>query len=317
MFRSYEEMLVKTTSDCLRKASTTNDTDISRREFLIAGKIAGIGLTVSMVSSRKTNAADEIVLSFGLIADLHYAEKEPWRTRIYRDSAQKLRTCIQTFRKLNMQFIVELGDIIDKADRSAEIKYLATINSIFKGFRGKRYYVLGNHDLSTFSKSDFIGFSGARKKYYSVDYGEYHIVILDANYNSDGSDYNAGNFDWTETYIHSPQQLWLKSDLEQARMKKIIVFVHQNLHDENAPHGVKNAPEIRRILEDKGNVIVVFQGHDHKGGYSKINGIHYVTLRAAVEGHAPDNYAFAVVRVYRSGRIDVDGYGQQKSFEFT
>jgi len=301
----------------LRKSSTTNNAAISRREFLTAGKIAGIGLTASMVSSRKTSAGDEIVLSFGLVADLHYADKEPWRTRIYRDSAQKLRTCIETFRKLNLQFIVELGDIIDKADWKTERKYLETINYIFKGFRGKRYYVLGNHDLSTFSKSDFIGFSGAKKNYYSVDYGEYHFVILDANYNSDGSDYDAGDFDWTETYIHSPQQLWLKSDLEQARMKKIIVFVHQNLHDENDPHGVKNAPEIRRILEDMGNVVVVFQGHDHKGGYSEINGIHYVTLRAAVEGRAPENYAYAVVEVSRNGRIYVNGYGQQKSFEFT
>jgi len=317
MFRSYEEIPVKTTRGCLRKASTTNNTDISRREFLTAGKIAGIGLTASMISSRETYAEDEIVLSFGLVADLHYADKEPWRTRIYRDSAQKLRTCIETFRKLNLQFIVELGDIIDKADWKTERKYLETINYIFKGFKGKRYYVLGNHDLSTFSKSDFIGFSGAKKKYYSVDYGEYHIVILDANYNNDGSDYDAGNFDWTETYIHSPQQLWLKSDLEQARTKKIIVFVHQNLHDENDPHGVKNAPEIRRILEDNGNVIAVFQGHDHRGGYSEINGIHYVTLRAAVEGRAPENNAFAVVRVYRSGRMHVEGYGQQKSFEFT
>jgi hypothetical protein len=43
---------------------------------------------------------------------------------------------------------------------------------------------------------------------------------------------------------------------------------------------VNNADTIRTILETNGNVTHVFQGHKHEGGYTRINGIHYITFQA-------------------------------------
>jgi hypothetical protein len=37
-------------------------------------------------------------------------------------------------------------------------------------------------------------------------------------------------------------------------------------------HNIKNAAEIREILENDGQVLAVFSGHDHQGGYINIKG---------------------------------------------
>ena len=55
---------------------------------------------------------------------------------------------------------------------------------------------------------------------------------------------------------------------------KSIVFVHQCL-DVIPPFGVKNGPEVRKILEDSGKVLAVLQGHYHWGNYQEIGGLHY------------------------------------------
>ncbi|MBN1294456.1 MAG: metallophosphoesterase [Candidatus Latescibacteria bacterium] len=292
---------------------------LSRRDFLNRTMIitgAGLVMIPSCNGEKMAEPPENYNFAFGVITDLHYADKETVGNRYYRESEQKLKEAIATYNSLKPAFLVELGDFIDKAEKITELEYLKTINGIYKSFDSEEHYVLGNHDVATFSKEEFIANSGARKNYYSFDHGDsYHFVILDGNYNKDGSDYNAGNFDWTETYIHKPQQEWLARDLKQAQGKFTIVFVHQNLHDEDNPHGVKNAPEVRQILEAYGNVQLVLQGHDHSGAFARINGIPYVTLKAAVEGSTLANNAFAMVYIGKNGDIFIRGFGKQDNVD--
>jgi predicted phosphodiesterase len=261
-------------------------------------------------------SSDPTALSFGVITDLHYADKDMNINRFYRESTVKLRTAVATFNNLKPSFVIELGDLIDQADKEAETGYIKTIDGIYHTFKGKRYYILGNHDVATFSKGEFLKLIGEYRSFYSFTRGEYHFIVLDANFHRDGSPYNAGDFDWKETYIPPYEMEWLKKDLNQAGKAPCIVFIHQNLHDETNPHGVKNAPEVRKIIETAGTVRAVFQGHDHAGGFAKINGIPYLTFRAAVDGTGPKNNAFAMVSIMKDGTIQVKGYGKQESVEF-
>lgn len=270
--------------------------------------VTGVGLTMSTSISE----AESDTISFGIIADLHYADKETWHNRHYRDSYEKLTRCIETFNELKPSFIIELGDFIDANEKDIEIGYLKKIDGVYRKFNSDRYYILGNHDLAVLSKEEFLSITGSGMKYYSFEYGSYHFVVLDGNYNKDGSDYNAGNFDWTETYIHAPQQEWLKKDLKKAHDKTVFVFVHQTLHDETDVYGVKNALEVRSILEEAGNVRAVFQGHNHQGDYKLISGIHYVTLQGAVEGSGIENNRYALVDIDNEF-ININGYGKQES----
>jgi len=291
---------------------------LSRRGFIIkTGAVAaGMATCTTCNGVDILEPPDSFEMAFGVITDLHYAEKDTAINRYYRESAGKLHACIETFNSLKPSFIIELGDFVDKAEKVTELAYLETINTVYKEFTGERHYVLGNHDVATFSKEEFIRHSGARGNYYSFDIGaDQHCIVLDANYNKDGSDYNAGNFDWTETYIHETQREWLKRDLDLSHTNNTTVFIHQNLHDEHDPHGVKNAPEVRRILEKAENVRLVMQGHNHQGGYAEISGIHYITLRAAVEGSSLENNAYAMVYLLKGGNIQINGYMMQKSLK--
>ena len=295
--------------------NTANST-CTRRDLIKAGGALATGLAAHSLSGQTvTPSGESCALAFGVITDLHYADKDMAIERYYRESADKLRQSVETFNTLKPSFIIELGDFIDKAEKTDEIDYLMAIDSIYAAFNGPRHYVIGNHDVATFSKGEFVRLSGAVDTQYSFDSGPFHFVILDGNFNADGSDYDSGNFTWTETYIPQSRIEWLRGDLERAGNRTSFVFIHQNLHDETNPHGVKNAPEVRSVLERDGNVRAVFQGHDHAGARARIKGISYVTFESVVNGSGLDNNGGAMVYILKDGGIRVDGFGKQDSFE--
>ncbi len=277
------------------------------------GAAAGLGLTGFLGASRSlTSASGEF--SFGIVTDVHYAEKNMRNQRYYRESIAKLEQCIATFNEHELPFAVMLGDFVDKApDKAVELEYLKTIRKVFSQYAGDKHFVLGNHDLLRLSKTEYLATCGSvsQQSYYSFDAGGYHFVILDAGYRQDGMAYDAGNFKWTDTCIPLWQQEWLAQDLENANGMKTIVFVHQNLHDESSVYGVKNAGAVRHILEKSGNILAVMQGHDHRGLYTKINGIHYFTLKALVEGSTLANNAYAIATIVVNDRIGIRGFGRE------
>lgn len=286
---------------------------MSRREFMQSSAgfigLAAIGAT----GCGKTLTKDNITI--GMFADSHYADREKVGTRYYRESLAKVEQGIKEFNSVKPDFVIELGDYVDKGESlAAEMDYLERIESEYTKFEGERHYVLGNHDLATFSKEQFINGCGARENYYSFDKGHFHFVVLDACYNEDESDYNAGNFDWKESYIPAAEQEWLEANL-RATKRKTIVFVHQRLDDDNGSHGVGNASAVRGILEQSEKVLAVFQGHDHGGAYNSINGIHYCTLQALVTQSGLENNSYSVVQIWLDGSVEIKGFGKQKSQE--
>jgi alkaline phosphatase len=285
--------------------------NISRRKFLKLGAAAGLGF----FGTRQTPAVNETEeISFGLVTDVHYADKDMRINRYYREALPKLHECVKTFSQNRLAFAVMLGDFIDKApDRATELEYLRAIRQALAQYTGEKHFVLGNHDLARLSKAEYLANCGAisQQSYYSFNAGGYHFVILDAGFTKAGAAYDAGNFQWKDSCIPAAQQEWLARDLANAKAAKTIVFVHQNLHDESSVYGVKNAAAVRKTLEKAGNVLAVMQGHDHEGGYAKINGIHYFTLKALVDGATLKNNAYAVVTIAKNGRLSLRGFGRE------
>lgn len=250
-------------------------------------------------------------LTMGLFADSHYADRDPVGSRHYRDSAAKLAEFVRTMNTVKPAFVIVLGDLVDKGETlEVELDYLKHIEGVYRQFQGPRHHVLGNHDVATFTKEQFVAGTDMPAPHYSFDCGPFHCLVLDANYNPDFSPYQAGNFDWTQTYLPPDEQKWLEADLKGTK-KQTLVFIHQPLDDEKGPHGVKNATEVRALLEASGKVLAVFQGHNHGGAYRRISGIHYFTLRALVERPGLENNAYALAHVSTEGVIEVRGFGKQ------
>ncbi len=290
---------------------------INRRAFLKQGSLflsaysLGITECLSEELSDKNSASPE--LTIGLITDVHYADKPPAGNRYYRDSIDKIRKAVEEFNRIPVTFTAELGDFIDAAESvKEELGYLETIDKEYNNFEGEHHYVLGNHCVWSLTKSQFLQTVNQPRSYYSFDHGNFHFVVLDACFRSDGIPYGNKNFEWTDTEIPEEEQTWLKNDLDSTS-KKTIAFVHQRL-DVEGHYGIKSAQAVRKILEQSGKVIAVFQGHYHKNDYKEINGIHYCTFAAKVEGEGTENNAFAVVNIFPDGAIKVEGFYNQTTY---
>lgn len=296
---------------------------ISRRAFLRSVTVvaAGAGLTPLSCAPAWMFCTSRRPVRFGIVTDCHYADADTVGTRFYRESLDKLAECAARMNAERVDFLVELGDLKDQDKQPVErrtLRYLHDVEAVVQTFRGPTYHVLGNHDMDSLSKQQFLthventGVESGRS-YYSFDVKDLHCIVLDANYKADGSDYDHGHFDWTHANIPAHESDWLRQDLAASR-GPVVVFIHQLLDGTGSVY-VKNAIQVRQVLQASGKVLAVFQGHHHEGSYSQIAGIHYYTIKAVVEGHGQDNNSYAIAEVRADWTIAVTGYRKATSME--
>lgn len=292
--------------------------DSTRRAFVSQSSLflLGAGTSLSATAELLAGHEEKPNVRIGLITDLHYADKAAFGSRHYRETLGKLSEAAERFAKDKPDFVVELGDLIDAADSVATEKaYLKRVNKDFSRIPGKKHYVLGNHCVYTLTKPEFLEGVGQKKSYYSFDVGNFHFVVLDSCFRSDGVPYARKNFEWTDPNIPADELEWLKSDLKSTS-KKTIVFAHQRLDVANH-YGVKNAPQVRKVLEESDKVLAVFQGHSHKNDHKLIEDIHYCTLVAMVEGSGAANNGYSTMDIFGDGLIRITGHRKQNGYEWS
>ena len=289
---------------------------MNRRLFL--KKTCGGALLLAASPSFISCDRQQRPVRFGIVTDLHYSRREPYGTRYFPQTMEKLKEAIGVFNESNLDFVIELGDLKDQNNvpqRERTLTYLDEIEKEFQTFQGPVYHVLGNHDMDSISKEDFLQHTSNhgdadKKIYYSFICNDIKFIVLDANHNLDGTPYDRGNFDWTKAFIPKDQVLWLQEELKE-KDKPVVIFIHQLLDrfsDIGKALCVSNADEIVPLLEANGNILAVFQGHHHAGHYSFRNNIHYWTMKGMIEGKLPDNNSFAVVEIDPQNNIHIDGF---------
>jgi alkaline phosphatase len=291
---------------------------INRRQFL---KYSGAGMLALSVNGLRAFARQPL-LTFGIVTDSHYADREVLGMRHYRDSIAKMEEAMNEMNSKKVDFVVHLGDFKDQAehpDERSTLAFLERIEQAFASFRGPRYHVLGNHDTDSISKQQFLQHvenTGIAKdqSFYSLDQKGVHFVVLDGDFTKEGVAYEKGNFDWTDSFIPEEQLTWLTNDLRATRLP-VIVFVHQLLDNVDDPkYCVHNAEAVRSVLDESGKVRAVFQGHRHKDRYNKLKDVHYCTLPAMVDYSGLENNSFSIVEVYDNG-LNMVGYKRAPSRE--
>ena len=287
---------------------------LSRRAILHEGALF-LASAACLDASSLWAGGDADRLRVGLVTDLHYADKPSAGSRHYRESLGKLAEAAKQFETSKVDLVVELGDLIDAADSvETEQRYLKTIYREFSSTAKDRHCVLGNHCVDTLTKDEFLGGVEQSKSYYSFDRGAFHFVVLDACFRGDGEPYGRKNSVWTDTKIPPAELEWLQGDLKSTD-RKTVIFAHQRLDVADA-HGVKNSPDVRKVLEDSGKVLAVFQGHSHRNDLKEIGGIHYCTLVAMVEGSGAENSGYSVMELDPNGTIRLTGFRKQKGYDW-
>ncbi|MBT3295746.1 MAG: hypothetical protein HN919_08000 [Verrucomicrobia bacterium] len=264
---------------------------------------------------------DHPILTIGLVADLHYAPITVG-TRYCSESLTKLQAAVEDFQTRDLDLVVCLGDVIDQSETvEGELGCIREVRECLDGLPAAKHFVLGNHDVSELTKGQFLAACGQKASYYSFDCRGVHIVILDSNFNPDGTSFAPGNLEWNDAWIGDKQISWLKDDLAASEAMPALVFCHANLdhrvckNGELNGHIVKDAVKVRQVLEASGNVKAVIQGHDHGGQQSTINGIPYIILRAMVEGSGLEQNASAILSLGADGGVNLEGFGHQPSLD--
>ncbi|WP_343464719.1 metallophosphoesterase [Pantoea sp.] len=271
---------------------------------------------------------DSTTLRFGLMTDPQYADVDAdvAQQLYYRHALQKLPQAIAAFNQQPLDFVVTLGDIVDR--HAADY---ASVLPLYARLIHPHAIVLGNHDALALGTL-LADRAALPKCYYAFRLPGWRFVVYDGN---DVSLYcNALNGDdryQAETLLHAlrlqeqpqaepwngavgQQQLaWIEQQFQQAQRcgERVVVFGHYPL----APltrHNLMNSNVLVDLVTSY-NIPCCFAGHDHKGNRAMIGRTGFSTLKGMLNG--PDTVPFAVVEI--SGeRVTMQGFGGEASISF-
>jgi hypothetical protein len=269
----------------------------------------------------------EPILKIGLVADPQYADKPVAGTRHYRESLWKLEEAIDSFNYYKVDFVQNLGDIIDSDWESFD-----SILPIYEKLHPhiENHQLLGNHEYAIDSSrlKDLLQKLSMPDYYYAYSEKGWRFIVLDATdysyYSNMLHQRNASQVDfyfentrersnhytWNGA-IGKEQQMWIRQQLDSADLmgQKVILFSHLPLCPQDDPHNLWNDDEIIDLIENRPNVLAFINGHNHSGGYAYKNGIHFITINGMVE-HMTSTYA--ILEIYEDNLL-LRGFGNQET----
>jgi manganese-dependent ADP-ribose/CDP-alcohol diphosphatase len=264
------------------------------------------------------------LFTFGILADIQYCDSDPAGTRFYRSSPEKLREAIDTFREEQIDFLINLGDLIDKDFRSYK-----PVLDIIDSSGIKTFHVAGNHDYSVEARfKKRLPVIQSADGYYSFIHENFRLVFLNGNEISTYISNNKASIKQAEENLtvmrkngeinavewnggfSTKQIVWLKNQLDEAADKneKVLLLCHFPLVPDNV-HNLLNYKEVLQILQNYRNIVAWFNGHNHAGDYGTFNKIHFVTFKGMVETDTSNS--FAIIDVYNN-KLLIRGYGREK-----
>ena len=117
-------------------------------------------------------------INIGFVTDVQYADIENYKLCYYRKSLDKLSEAVDYFNMNNLEFVVQLGDFIEKDWKSYE-----KVFKIWNRLRHKSYHVLGNHDFEVENplKRNVPKLFGLKETYYSISIRNWNFIFLNGN----------------------------------------------------------------------------------------------------------------------------------------
>jgi hypothetical protein len=220
-------------------------------------------------------------LRIGFITDLHVrSNSDGIGNRILKPAfVERINYFIE---KMNNSFvpnfIIANGDIIEGTNASPEkgIAELSLVKKLFDRTTLKKYWVVGNHDLRSVNKNQFMQSLDIDYVSKSFETGNYKIIILDSNFKSDNSNIVPGKY-YTRGHVSEKQIKLLKKELENTDKRKIVFLHHPPLWNVNGKSNngfPDNAKKLQEIFSQN-KVFAVFAGHIEDLFLQEIDGVKY------------------------------------------
>ena len=274
---------------------------------------------------------DTPLLKFGVFTDVQYADCPPSIGRYYREALPKMDTCLHAFNEQNVEFAINLGDIIDR-----DIRDLTKVLQHIEILRSLVYHLTGNHDYKykDGTKDDVLYHRlQMPSPYYSFPKGQWTFIMLNTNEIStyankgdiekekelkeilDGIRNTGGKqaYNWNGG-ISKKQMQWLDSLLAVQEKEKhpVIICTHHPLYPFSEFTALNNE-QILQTLARYSCVKLVLSGHHHAGAFGYYQGIPMVTLEGIVETEKQN--AYSIIEITQDS-IRLKGYGRTASRSF-
>jgi manganese-dependent ADP-ribose/CDP-alcohol diphosphatase len=267
------------------------------------------------------------LFTFGLFADVQFADIDDDGSRRYRASTGFLTTAVADFNATKPSFVVNLGDIIEGRDAEREWE---VVDAALQQLQVPLRNVIGNHCLRL-PRERLQRCLNLAKPYFAFEVDATRtFIILDsqdlslrgteaetparaqsdemlANLRATGA---ANAVDWNGGF--STEQLqWLSEQLgaAAAARRRAILFAHIPVlrAATSQRHLLWNSDDVLLVLRQHSAVVeALFCGHYHPGGYGVADGVHHVTLDGIVEAPVTAAACHAYVDVYED-RIELRG----------
>ncbi len=276
----------------------------------------------------------KLLLSFGVISDCQYADRDDntglasdgrhMHDNRFRQSPAKLAEAIEFFNQQNLEFIVHLGDFVDRdVTRSAPpvLEIAARAHAPF-------WHVLGNHEYweAGCDEQEILRLYGLGAPYYAKRAEGHRFLVLDTNelgvvkHAKGTAEYEAGA-QYLQQYIDAgaPQakswnggvgdaQLeWLRAQIADAHAagERVVLFSHHPVFPPNGSN-VLNDDEVLRVIDESDGVVAYLNGHNHFGAVGVRHDVPYITMPAILQGTAN---AYSVANVYEDS-LELISYGR-------
>lgn len=266
-------------------------------------------------------------VKIGVFADCQYCDDETEGKRYYQNSLLKLSNCITEFNENELDFVVGLGDLIDK-----DFSSFNDVNNILKDSKTKVHHVIGNHDLSVSSDklNEVQKALNMKNTYYTLSKENWQFIFLNGNgisiHSTDPLTVSAAknmlteltannqpnNNDWNGG-LGEKQIKWLEKQLKKAKnkQKNVVIFCHYPLLPLEA-HTLWDSHKVLPILKNYSCVKSWINGHNHAGNYVAEDGIHFVTMQGMVDTELENAYSTIS---FTNDKILIRGAGREKSRE--
>lgn len=278
------------------------------------------------VKSLQIGNSEKKIFSFGVVADIQYADIKKIGKRDYRNSLKKEEKCIEIFNSQNLAFVISLGDMIERDYKSYD-KPLEILSNL----KAPLYNVIGNHDWEVDDnlKGEVKKRLHNKKGYFKFEVEEVVFIVLDGSDISTfahvkGSrkyDFAMAKFEemkkeglnnaytWNGG-MGNKQYNWLAALLKKADKlnKKVIIFCHWPLLPEVGTQLWDNK-KILDLIDNHNSVVAWIAGHHHEGNYVKYKNVHHLTLKGLVE--AQSETSCGIIEMY-ADKLVLKGYGDQK-----
>lgn len=222
--------------------------------------------TVAYAAPVKFMAISDVHIKTGKNADGKYTKNE---------SIDKLQKAVEIVNASNVDFVVFLGDNIDRPEKDMLVIFAKMINKINKPI----YVICGNHDLSQIMGLD-------KKEYFRLLNKFSHNktkkppfakrMSLDTVFLfMDGvNDFIPG----AKGHFKDPELLWLEKQLKKYKNDKIVILQHFPIVEpyEHESHKTYMVENYLRVIKNNKNIIAVISGHYHneKTTYDENNTAH-------------------------------------------